>query len=436
VLRSWFESLTTSGTRRTRGTHDGCQDGQRFAAARGYNRRVLDAYPVSAICRYLKELLESDLRLSNMWVEGEISNLSRSQRGHVYFTLKEGAFQLRCVMFQRQHRGMPLENGAHVLTHGNLNFYAERGEVQIIADFVQPAGVGARQAELERLKTKLEAEGLFDEARKRPLPEFPMRIGVVTSPSGAVFHDICTVLTRRWPLAEVVLAPTPVQGADAVAGVADGIRRLNEDGAIDVIIVARGGGSAEELWTFNDETVARAIHGSGVPVVSAIGHETDYTIADYVADVRAATPSVAAETVSPSVSEVSREVAGMAMTLETDVRSRISQGAQDIEHTRRRLRAGLPDVARHRERLASSMRHALSAVRRAVERRDERVSGWSNQLRSLDPRATLARGYAVVQLRDGKAAVTSVSQVKGKAKLDVHVKDGKFPAEVSRQYGF
>ena len=172
--------------------------GQRFAGAPGYNRRVLDAYPVSAICRYLKELLESDLRLSNMWVEGEITNLSRSQRGHVYFTLKEGAYQLRCVMFQRQHRGMPLESGAQVLTHGNLNFYAERGDVQIIVDFVQPAGVGARRAELERLKTKLEDEGLFDEARKRPLPEFPVRIGVVTSPAGAVFHDICNVLARRW----------------------------------------------------------------------------------------------------------------------------------------------------------------------------------------------------------------------------------------------
>jgi len=397
---------------------------------------VLDAYPVSAICRYLKELLESDLRLSNMWVEGEITNLSRSQRGHVYFTLKEDAYQLRCVMFQRQHRGMPLESGAQVLTHGNLNFYAERGDVQIIVDFVQPAGVGARQAEFERLKTKLEAEGLFDEARKRPLPEFPMRIGVVTSPSGAVFHDICNVLTRRWPLTEVVLAPTPVQGADAVTGVADGIRRLNEDGAIDVIIVARGGGSTEELWTFNEETVARAIYGSGVPVVSAIGHETDYTIADYVADVRAPTPSAAAETVAPERVQISRNVEAMTNALIFDVRSRMNGGAAGLERSGQRLLASLPDVARHRERLTSSMRHAMSAARRAVERRDERVTGWSNQLRSLDPRATLARGYAVVQLRDGKQAVTSVSQVKGKAKLDVHVKDGKFPAEVSRQYGF
>ena len=395
---------------------------------------MLDSYPVSAVCRYLKELLESDLRLSNMWVEGEISNLTRSQRGHVYFTLKEGAYQLRCVMFQRQHRGMPLENGAQVLAHGNVNFYAERGDIQIIADFVQPAGVGARQAEFERLKAKLEAEGLFDPGRKRPLPAFPARIGVVTSPAGAVFHDICHVLGRRWPLAEVVLAPTPVQGPDAVVGVAEGIRRLNDDGAIDVIIVARGGGSIEELWAFNEEIVARAIYASTVPVVSAVGHETDFTIADYVADLRCPTASAAAETVAPNVADVSREVAGMAASLLIDVRGRITQGAQAVERSRHRLR--LPDVSRQQERVASSVRHALNAVRRTLERRDERVSGWANQLRSLDPRATLARGYAVVQLRDGKQAITSVTQVQGKAKLDVHVKDGKFPAEVSRQYGF
>ena len=246
----------------------------------GVTQSLLDAYPVSWVARYVKELLESDLRLSNVWIEGEISNLTRSQRGHVYFTLKEGAYGLRCVMFQRQYRGMPLENGAQVLAHGNISFYAERGDVQIIVDFVQPAGVGARQAEFERLKTKLEGEGLFEKARKRPLPRFPRRIGVVTSPTGAVFHDICNVLTRRWPLAEVVLAPTPVQGPDAVVGVAEGIRQLNGSGDIDVIIVARGGGSTEELWAFNEEIVARAIFSSAAPVVSAVGHETDFTIAD------------------------------------------------------------------------------------------------------------------------------------------------------------
>ncbi len=397
---------------------------------------LLDAYPVSWVCRYVKELLESDLRLSNVWIEGEISNLSRSQRGHVYFTLKEGAYGLRCVMFQRQYRGMPLENGAQVLVHGNISFYAERGEVQIIVDFVQPAGVGARQAEFERLKTKLEAEGLFDKARKRPLPRFPRRIGVVTSPAGAVFHDICNVLTRRWPLAEVVLAPTPVQGPDAVVGVAEGIRQLNGAGDIDVIIVARGGGSTEELWAFNEEIVARAIFSSAAPVVSAVGHETDFTIADFVADVRAPTPSAAAETVAPDRRDILRQVNGMVISSAIDVRGRIDQGATRVDRAAHRMRSAIPDPGRYRERIVSLLRHAASAAGRSLEQRSGRVDGCAGRLRSLDPRSTLARGYAVVQVRDSKQAVTSVAQVKGKERLDVYVKDGKFPAEVSRQYGF
>src|SRR3990170_5049373 len=208
---------------------------------------MIEATTVSALARYLKDLLESNLTLTNLWVEGEISNLTRSTRGHVYFTLKDANAAIQCVMFQRQYRGAPLESGAQVLAHGNVSFYEQRGNVQLIVDFVQPAGVGARQAEFERLKEKLAADGLFDEGRKRPLPAFPARIGVVTSPTGAVFHDICHVLERRWPLAEVVLAPTPVQGAEAAVGIAEAGRRLNAEPGIDVIIVARGGGSMEEL---------------------------------------------------------------------------------------------------------------------------------------------------------------------------------------------
>jgi exodeoxyribonuclease VII large subunit len=397
---------------------------------------LLDAYSVSWLCRYIKNLLESDLQLSNLWVEGEISNLSRSQAGHVYFTMKEGNYQLRCVMFQRQYRGMPLENGAQVLAHGNVSFYETRGDVQVKIDFVQPAGVGARQAEFERLKAKLEAEGLFDTARKRPLPDFPQRIGVVTSPTGAVFHDICTVLERRWPLAEVVLAPTPVQGPEAVVGLAESIRQLNAAGEIDVIIVARGGGSMDELWAFNEEIVARAIFSSGVPVVSAVGHETDFTIADFVADKRAPTPSAAAETVAPDWRDIARQVQGMFVSMSIDLRGRLERGAGQLERSRHQMRAAIPDPGRYRERITSLLRHGLSNIARATEQRAGRVEFCSAQLRSLDPRSTLARGYAVVQVRNSKEAVTSITQVKGKERLDVHVKDGKFPAEVSRQYGF
>jgi len=397
---------------------------------------VIEAYRVSWLARYLKEIIESDLRLSNLWVEGEISNLTRSQRGHVYFTLKDESYALRCVMFQRQYRGMPLKNGAQVLAHGAVRFYAERGDLQIVVDFVQPAGVGAQQAEFERLKEKLAAEGLFDEARKRPLPAFPSRIGVVTSPTGAVFHDICHVLERRWPLAEVVLAPTPVQAAEAASGIADAVRRLNAEPGIDVIIVARGGGSMEELWPFNEEMVARAVFASGVPVVSAVGHETDYTISDYVADQRAPTPSAAAEMVAPDWRQVAGQVEGVMLGSTIALKNRLNQNIARIERAESQLASALPDTGRLSERLVALMRHASQVLGRSLDQRAQVTKARALQLRSLDPRATLARGYAVVQLHEGKQAITSVHQVKGKDRLDVHVKDGKFPAEVSRQYGF
>jgi exodeoxyribonuclease VII large subunit len=397
---------------------------------------VIEAYRVSWLAAYLKQLIESDLQLSNLWVEGETSNLSRSQRGHVYFTLKDGDAAIRCVMFQSRYTGATLENGAQVLAHGNVTFYEQRGDVQIVVDFVQPAGIGARQAEFERLKERLAAEGLFEEARKRPLPPFPERIGVVTSPTGAVFHDICDVLGRRWPLVEVLLAPTPVQGNYAAAGIAAAIRQLGAEPGIDLIIVARGGGSMEELWPFNEEMVARAIFGSPVPVVSAVGHETDFTIADFVADRRAPTPSAAAELVTPDQREVSRQLERMSLAALLIPRARVTSGLIGLERARDRMSASLPDTSRQRERVAALTKHASVVLSGSISRFAERANACALQLRSLDPGATLARGYAVVQLRDGKQAITSVQQVRGKDRLDVYVKDGRFPAEVSRQYGF
>ena len=212
---------------------------------------MIDAYRVSHLTRYISELLESDLHLSNLWVEGEVSNLSRSAAGHAYFTLKDESSQLRGVIFRRSNSGSQMENGQQFLVHGAVSFYEARGDIQLVADFVRPAGIGVWQAQFERLRTQLEEEGLFETSRKRPLPAFPQRIGVVTSPAGAVFHDICHVAERRWPLAEIILAPTPVQGPDAAPGIVTALAGLNEL-AVDVIILARGGGSSEELWAFNE----------------------------------------------------------------------------------------------------------------------------------------------------------------------------------------
>src|SRR5262245_22276019 len=215
----------------------------------------MQSFSVGSLVAYLKETLESDSLLFDVWLTGEVSSLNRSANGHVYFTLKDPRAQLRCVMFRLDtpRGGDLLDMGAQILAHGRISVYPERGDLQFVADAVQPEGLGAREAEFRRLRDKLAAEGLFDEARKRPLPAYPRRIGVATSPAGAVWHDITTIISRRWPLAELILAPTPVQGEYAVGGLLGALQSLNEEGDLDVLIVARGGGSAEELWPFNDE---------------------------------------------------------------------------------------------------------------------------------------------------------------------------------------
>jgi exodeoxyribonuclease VII large subunit len=395
-----------------------------------------EIYSVGQVATYVRELLETDVHLADLWVEGEVSNLTRSAAGHTYFTLKDESSQLRCVMFRRQHAGTPLEDGTQVTAHGRISFFERRGELQLIVDFVQPAGVGIWQAQLERLKAQLEEEGLFEPSRKRPIPSFPRRIGVVTSPTGAVFHDICTIIERRWPLTEIVLAPTPVQGDEAAPAIVEALSRLNGESDIDVIIIARGGGSTEELWPFNEEMVARAIYASRIPIVSAVGHETDYTIADYVADLRAPTPSAAAELVVPDRREVSRQITGSMVTMEGWMAGQVARQRAGVEQLSHRLRRSVPDVGQERQRLAILLRNAHSAAAQTLNGHRERLKAYALQLRSLEPRGTLARGYALVQRRADGQVVRSVSQVKGRDRLDVQVTDGSFPAEVSRQYGF
>jgi exodeoxyribonuclease VII large subunit len=396
-----------------------------------------EVYSVSQLATYLRELLETDLHLADLWVEGEVSNLSRSTAGHTYFTLKDEFAQMRCVMFRRQHGGdIVLENGVQVVAHGRISFFERRGELQLNVDFLQPAGVGIWQAQFERLKAQLEEEGLFEPSRKRPLPAFPQTIGVVTSPTGAVFHDICQIVGRRWPLAEIVLAPTLVQGDQAAPGIVDALAALNDQPEIDVIILARGGGSLEELWPFNEEMVARAIYASRAPVVSAVGHETDYTIADYVADRRAPTPSAAAELVVPDRAEISRQLVGYQVAMAGWLAGQAARHRAEVERLALDLRRAAPDIARRRERLAALLRSAATSLAQAVGGRRGRVNACTIQLRSLDPQGTLARGYAIVQRRADGQVVTSAGQVKARDRLDIHVTDGSFPAEVSKQYGF
>jgi exodeoxyribonuclease VII large subunit len=388
---------------------------------------------VSQVASRLREMLESDFLLGDLWISGEVSDPKAYSSGHTYFTLKDETAQLRGVFFRpanfRQREMLEhLKRGNQVVVHGRVSFYETRGDLQLIADFVHTQGIGLQHAELERLRARLEEEGLFDPARKRPLPTFPTRIGIVTSPAGAVFHDVCNVLKRRWPLVEVVLAPTAVQGPEAAVGVVSGLHTLSARGDIDVIIVARGGGSAEEMWAFNEESVARAVFGSIVPVVSAVGHETDVTICDYAADVRAPTPSAAAEIVVPDRRQVSHRIGAALGTALFGLRNAVGRDRTAVESALRRARRGLPDVATQRQRLDELDRRAARTASASLEQRRERLQACLRQLAALDPQATLNRGYAVVH-KDGEV-VSRIAQVSRADGLVIKVSDGGFPARV------
>ena len=390
----------------------------------------MPTYTVSQVTSEIKELLESSPFLADLWIEGEVSNLSIASSGHAYFNLKDQHAVLQAVMF-RNRRGIEvLANGTSVAAHGRVSFYEPRGTLNISVDVVAPQGLGELALELERLKQKLAAEGLFDPARKRPLPAFPQVIGVVTSPTGAVFHDIQNVLARRYPLTKLVLSPAMVQGERAKESIAEALQRLDEEGGCDVIIVARGGGSLEDLWAFNEEIVARAIYACRTPVVSGVGHETDETIADYVADVRAPTPSAAAELTTPDIRDLKSTTVHLAGMLGRALSARLQQERAGIDRARRQLEAGLPDIGTLRRRIDDQSRIAATAVAHLSKQRRLEVDGLYQRLRGLDPHATLSRGFAIVELVSSGQALTSVSQAKPGDALGITVSDGTVPAVV------
>ena len=387
-------------------------------------------YSVSEVAGYLRDILREDPVLQNVWVRGEVGNLTRSAAGHSYFSLRDAGATLRCVMFRGGGVGADLiEEGAAVIAHGRVALYEPRGDLQLIADVVQPEGVGELQLKLEELKVRLEKEGLFEESRKRSLPRFPVRVGVVTSPTGSVWHDIQNVTTRRYPAVELVLAPALVQGNEAVGAIVaafDALERLDD---IDVIIVARGGGSLEDLWPFNDEDVARSIFKSRVPVVSAIGHETDYTIADLVADVRAPTPSAAAEIVMPDQAELYAEIGVLRRSLDAIIEGRIEVAVREVDVLLPRLRRGLPDYDTLRLRVDDMVRTTAGHLRGTMQVAGERINGLRGKLESLSPRDTLLRGYAIVHRES--SIVTSPSQVADGEVIGVTVAEGDFKAQVT-----
>ncbi len=390
---------------------------------------------VAGLALYLKELLETNDILQNIWVHGEVSNCKTYPSGHCYFTLKEGDAQIPCVFFKysRMRSSAPeLRNGMAVAVNGRVAFYPRDGKVQFYAESVKLIGEGALFQRFEQLKARLAAEGLFDAERKRPLPLQPAMIGIVTSLQAAALRDMLRVLRTRYPLTQVVISPAQVQGDEAAASIAAALDLLNEHGEVEVILVGRGGGSIEELWAFNEEVVARAIARSRIPVISGVGHETDFTIADFVADHRASTPTAAATAAVPDIEAWRVDVVEKQQLLSDVMRERLYDLSDQLEQERHDLRrvSPLTLINGHRQQLDEATERLQMHVQHSISLRSERLRGVALQLHSLSPLLTIARGYAVVRREGDKSIVSSVQQVQSGDQLTIQVQDGHIPVEV------
>ena len=425
--------------------------------------------------------LHLEMGFPRILLEAEVSNLSRPASGHLYFTLKDDKAQIRCALFRsaatRAGMNLQLQNGMQVLARGRISLYEPRGDFQLILDSVQEAGEGALQRQFEELKKKLEAEGLFDAARKRSLPRYPVRIGLVTSPRGAAIRDILHVLERRWPLAAARLYPVLVQGSGAAAEIRRAIEAANRHGWAELLIVGRGGGSLEDLVAFNDESVARAVFSSAVPVVSAVGHETDFSICDFVADLRAPTPSAAAELATPDQVVLKEAFARAGRQLARRAQSRLQHDGQRLDHLAHRLQqrhpaARLAEQARRLQQLSATLHRAVTrqfesralrldalsrrlsaerperrlaaqgdrvdSARRALRRlaldairaRRQRLSGLARTLHAISPLEVIGRGYAVLTVTGSETVVSSVGQVSAGDRIDARLKDGSLHCTV------
>jgi exodeoxyribonuclease VII large subunit len=389
-------------------------------------------WTVGELTRHIRNLLEGDLSLRNVWLRGEISNLSRPASGHLYFSLKDAGASLKCVMWRSNVEllGWQPEHGAQVLARGRISVYPQGGVYQLYVDELHPAGVGDLHAQFEELRERLRAEGLFELERKRPLPPFPRLLGVVTSPQAAALRDVLQVLRRRWPLVKVLLAPTLVQGDMAPPQIVAALRALDARDDVDLILLVRGGGSLEELWAFNDEGVARAIAACRHPIVCGVGHETDFTIADFAADVRASTPTAAAELAVPDQADLRRRVRAHAVQVEEQVLRRLAEARQSLEREGRSLARLSPRgrIEAERQRLDELSRRASQALLHSLALRRAALGRARAQMLALSPQATLERGYAIVRREDTGVVVRSVQQAQAGDDLRIQVQDGELTA--------
>lgn len=383
---------------------------------------------VGLLTSYLREMIESDEVLQDLWVEGEISTYTVPGSGHAYFSIKDDRSVLSCIMWRsaRVRQSHHPAVGDQVVVHGSVTVYEAQGRYQLSADVIHPAGAGVIQLRIEQLRQKLESEGLFDPSRKRPLPEFPARIGVVTSSTGAVWHDIQHVIGRRYPLVELVLAPAIVQGEQAPESIIRSLAALQQEAGIDLVIVARGGGSAEDLGGFNDERVAWAIFSSRLPIVTAIGHETDTTIADHVADLRAPTPSAAAEMVVPDMAELGDEIRSLHAQAHRAVSASLKSLRADMSHLQQRLARASPvaQLGQMRLDLTTLVIQLRALTRRRLERLHHDLERTSSVLEALNPQAMLRRGYAFVEHGVSRAPIRSVRSMRTGDAMRARFADG------------
>jgi exodeoxyribonuclease VII large subunit len=390
--------------------------------------------PVGAFICLLREALESDPLYQDLWLEGEVSDVSRSSPGHVYFSLRDDDGCLKCVLFRgqalRQHHTLRI--GDQVVVHGGLSIYPRSGAMQLVADLVQPAGLGAASLELEYLRQRLEAEGLFDPLRKRQLPTSPGTIGVVTSLHGAAWHDIVNVVARRYPLADLVLSPAQVQGAGAAESIVRALQSLLQEVDVDVVILARGGGATDDLSAFNDERVVRAVFASRVPVVTGVGHATDRTLVEDVADVYAPTPSAAAEVCVPSIAELGERLLSLESRLIWSLAARRANGEAALDAASRRLLASspMPRVQERRSAIGTASIRMRRAVTDRVSHGKLSVAGSGGVLTALDPVAVLQRGYAALQRSDDAQPIFSVAQAETGTKFVALLADGALKSSV------
>ncbi|MBQ4136315.1 MAG: exodeoxyribonuclease VII large subunit [Clostridia bacterium] len=382
--------------------------------------------------RYVKMLMDNDSLLSSISIQGEISNLKYHSSGHLYFTLKDPEAEISAVMFRSAAAGLKMRvtDGMRVIAYGRISVYEKSGKCQIYVSAMVDNGIGVLQLEFERLKKMLAEEGLFDEQRKRPIPKFPRCIGIITSPTGAAVRDMINVTGRRWPSTKILLFPSLVQGEQAPNSLCLGLEYLNATNACDVIIIGRGGGSIEDLWAFNDERVVRSVAASSIPVISAVGHETDFTLCDFAADLRAPTPSAAAELATPDADEIKLrldELIGRAEGIALSVLN-IKRGA--VSELSKRLELSSPSgrLELERKQLSLVSERLEQTIARTIQKNRERFSVLATELGAINPLAVLGRGYSYSQ-KDG-SVVASIEQISVGDKIDIRFSDGIAEAEI------